>query len=267
MAAYFDMPVTAILASPGSSITWQSVRLGNRDLDPGTWLNLTEQPRTYTEPPRGRFARTIDELVGHLDRPWSRVWRERGGHPAESFAEAWPYGSGAPRQGPWTDIPLGGRGAAYREHRAATLEHATRHHAQAWRAVHRSGRDRGEGSPGQTAGPTHIGPLRLVAPKARAGDETVAERSFPPFSRKGFVRDPCTSARTGPSRSCPRCTRTCRSRRRFFAPGRSRERQVAPIVTPGLCRGPSPLLRSDREGGRADEGDGLENGLRVVFGA
>jgi len=92
VAAYFDMPVTTILASPGSSITWQSVRLGNRDLDPGTWLNLTEQPRTYTEPPRGRFARTIDELVGHLDRPWSRIWRERGGHPAESFAEAWPLG-------------------------------------------------------------------------------------------------------------------------------------------------------------------------------
>jgi hypothetical protein len=39
------------------------------------------------------------------------------------------------------------------------------------------------------------------------------------------------------------------------------ERQAA------LCRGPSPLLRSDREGGRADEGDGLENGLRVAFSA
>jgi hypothetical protein len=42
---------------------------------------------------------------------------------------------------------------------------------------------------------------------------------------------------------------------------------VVPSGRRPLCRGPSPLLRSDREGGRADEGDGLENGLRVAFSA
>jgi transcriptional regulator with XRE-family HTH domain len=90
IAAYFDMPVNTMLTGAGTAIPHsdREVWVGNRTVKADAWTLITT-PRTDQEPPNEIIGPAIDDLVGDLDRPWSRRWRELGGHPAAAFADAW----------------------------------------------------------------------------------------------------------------------------------------------------------------------------------
>jgi transcriptional regulator with XRE-family HTH domain len=78
LAAYFEMPLRALLISPSSLIEMpDGVDVGGRRLEPGDWINLVEQGRSPIEkaPPLAQHA--IDALVGRLSRPWATDWRRR----------------------------------------------------------------------------------------------------------------------------------------------------------------------------------------------
>jgi transcriptional regulator with XRE-family HTH domain len=88
LAAYFDMPVNTLFTGAGTALPYRSVRVGDAIVEAGTWAQIT-YGRSDREPPNENIAPAIDALVGRLDRPWSRLWRERGGHPAMAFMDAW----------------------------------------------------------------------------------------------------------------------------------------------------------------------------------
>jgi len=99
LAAYFDVPINKLFMGAGFQLPYNKVRVGKRSVGAGTWAKLTA-PRSDREPPNEHIQPAIDEVVGDLDRPWSRLWRERGGHPQEAFAEAWRERQGQGRRLP-----------------------------------------------------------------------------------------------------------------------------------------------------------------------
>jgi transcriptional regulator with XRE-family HTH domain len=95
LAAYFEMPIAALLARPevlGPSTVfddWRPVRIGDRLIDVRDWLNVVWQPgRTYNARADKDTRRGIDAVVGNLSRPWARYWRH-GAKAAEAFDRAW----------------------------------------------------------------------------------------------------------------------------------------------------------------------------------
>jgi len=92
LAAYFDMPVNTLLTGAGTALGYSygggRIRVGKKTISAGEWAQLTVG-RTDREPPPEPIQNAIDSLVGKVDRPWSRLWRKQGGHPAMAFLESW----------------------------------------------------------------------------------------------------------------------------------------------------------------------------------
>lgn len=89
LAALFDLDPFHVLLSPGSQVPnpYGSVQVGGATLSIHQWQALWA-PRSQFEPPKGPKRAAIDALVGHVERPWARLWRKRGGHPGLPFREA-----------------------------------------------------------------------------------------------------------------------------------------------------------------------------------
>jgi len=79
IAAFFEMPLRALLISPGSLIEMpDGVDVGDRTLEAGDWINLVEQSRRSPLDEAPKVAQhAIDALVGRLSRPWATAWRRR----------------------------------------------------------------------------------------------------------------------------------------------------------------------------------------------
>lgn len=88
LCTYFEMPVQALLLAPGSTLPYYAVRLGDRVLIPRVWVYLVA-PWNQKRPAPPWTRQAIDDVVGDLDRPWARIWRQRGKHPAAAFAASW----------------------------------------------------------------------------------------------------------------------------------------------------------------------------------
>lgn len=88
LAAYFDLPPVALITGPGTSLMYQEVQLGGRSLPARDWLNLWTQWDWQAEPSPRHHRAAINRLFSVGDRPWARLWRRYGGHPAKAFREA-----------------------------------------------------------------------------------------------------------------------------------------------------------------------------------
>jgi transcriptional regulator with XRE-family HTH domain len=88
IAAFFEMPLRALLISPGSLIEMpDGIDVGDRTIEPGDWINLVEQGRSspLDEAPK-LTQQAIDALVGRLSRPWATRWRRRSKKAPETKA-------------------------------------------------------------------------------------------------------------------------------------------------------------------------------------
>lgn len=106
VAAYFEMPVQAVLARPevlGASSAfdeWRPIRIGERLVDVRDWLNAVWQSgRSYDDRPDTATWRAIDAVVGNLRRPWAAYWR-RGDDAARAFHRARTEREDRKRSGP-----------------------------------------------------------------------------------------------------------------------------------------------------------------------
>jgi transcriptional regulator with XRE-family HTH domain len=82
VAAFFEMPLSSLLASPGSAVSVGTVKVGKRRLHFADWANLVEQGRGPLEKAGSLVQRAIDALVGDLPRPWAKRWRRSGNGPS-----------------------------------------------------------------------------------------------------------------------------------------------------------------------------------------
>jgi len=87
VAAFFEMPLFGIVASPGGLVTQRWIDVGRRRLGFADWMNLIEQKRGPLDPAPAPVRRAIDTLVKGLPRPWAVKWRRSGNGPS-AFAEA-----------------------------------------------------------------------------------------------------------------------------------------------------------------------------------
>jgi transcriptional regulator with XRE-family HTH domain len=106
VAAYFEMPVQAVLARPevlGASSAfdeWRPIRIGERLVDVRDWLNAVWQSgRSHDDRPDTATRRAIDAVVGNLRRPWAAYWR-RGDDAARAFQRARTERDDRKRSGP-----------------------------------------------------------------------------------------------------------------------------------------------------------------------
>jgi transcriptional regulator with XRE-family HTH domain len=106
VAAYFEMPVQALLARPevlGPSAVfdeWRPIRIGERLVDVRDWLNVVWQGgRGRDDRPDTATRRAIDAVVGDLRRPWAANWR-RGDEAARAFHRARTERDDRKRSGP-----------------------------------------------------------------------------------------------------------------------------------------------------------------------
>jgi transcriptional regulator with XRE-family HTH domain len=106
LAAYFEMPVPAVLARPevlGPSTVfeqWRPIRIGDRLIDVRDWLNAVwQRGRTQNDRADTDTRRGIDSIVGNLQRPWAAYWR-RGAKAAQAFHRAWTERDDRKRSGP-----------------------------------------------------------------------------------------------------------------------------------------------------------------------
>jgi transcriptional regulator with XRE-family HTH domain len=106
LAAYFEMPVPALLARPevlGPSTVfdeWRPIRVGDRLIDVRDWLNAVwQRGRSYNDRADTDTRRGIDAIVGNLRRPWAAYWR-RGAEPAQAFHRARTERDDRKRSGP-----------------------------------------------------------------------------------------------------------------------------------------------------------------------
>jgi transcriptional regulator with XRE-family HTH domain len=106
LAAYFEMPVPALLARPevlGPSTVfeeWRPIRVGDRLIDVRDWLNAVwQRGRSYNDPADTDTRRGIDAIVGNLRRPWAAYWR-RGAKAAQAFHRARTERDDRKRSGP-----------------------------------------------------------------------------------------------------------------------------------------------------------------------
>lgn len=92
IAAYFDMPLSAILGTPGGQPNREEstdgVDVGGQTLSFLDWVRLAMTTRHVDEKASKGERDAIDSLVGSSDRPWARQWRRAGGHPAQHFIQA-----------------------------------------------------------------------------------------------------------------------------------------------------------------------------------
>ena len=111
IAAYFEMPLHAIIAAPQDRGSLElfaphvfglpnTVEVGRRALPFVVWFDLVSQTsiddeqserlraRSALEPPPPWVQRSIDTLIGRVRRPWARLWRKEGGHPGGAFTKA-----------------------------------------------------------------------------------------------------------------------------------------------------------------------------------
>jgi transcriptional regulator with XRE-family HTH domain len=109
LAAYFDMPVNAILISPGGSPPYSAVRVGDKVVSIRTWVNLC-MPREHMKPAGEYQAKAADDLMDGLPRPWAKRWRECGGAPGVPYQEAREEALGARSRHPGPIFLLTGRG-------------------------------------------------------------------------------------------------------------------------------------------------------------
>lgn len=106
LAAYFEMPVPALLARPevlGPSTVfdeWRPIRVGDRLIDVRDWLNAVwQRGRSYNDRADTDTRRGIDAIVGNLRRPWSAYWRG-GAEAAQAFHRARTERDDRKRSGP-----------------------------------------------------------------------------------------------------------------------------------------------------------------------
>jgi transcriptional regulator with XRE-family HTH domain len=106
LAAYFEMPVPALLARPevlGPSMVfdeWRPIRVGDRLIDVRDWLNAVwQRGRWYNDRADTDTRRGIDAIVGNLRRPWAAHWR-RGAEAAQAFHRARTERDDRKRSGP-----------------------------------------------------------------------------------------------------------------------------------------------------------------------
>lgn len=89
IAAFLEMPLRALLISPGGLIEIpDGVDVGDRSLDPTDWINLVEQDRSPIEGAPKLTQQAIDALVGRLPRPWATVWRRRSKKAPDAYMAA-----------------------------------------------------------------------------------------------------------------------------------------------------------------------------------
>jgi transcriptional regulator with XRE-family HTH domain len=110
LAAYFDMPVNAILGSPGGSPPYSTVRVGNKVVRLRTWKGLVA-PRNHMEPAGEHQAKAADDLMDSLPRPWAKRWRKSGEAPGIPYKEAREEALGARTRHPGPIFVLTGKGS------------------------------------------------------------------------------------------------------------------------------------------------------------
>lgn len=90
LAAYFEMPLRALLVSPSSAIYMpDGVDVGDRSLEAEDWINLVEQGRR--SPLQGAPKATqhaTDALVGRVSRPWATGLRRRSKKAPDAYMAA-----------------------------------------------------------------------------------------------------------------------------------------------------------------------------------
>ena len=90
LAAYFEMPLHALLVAPGGMIPTREVEVGGREVDVFDWRSLVAQAgRRQDELPNPLTRKAIDVFTSGLERPWAQAWRKKKGHPAEAFDQSW----------------------------------------------------------------------------------------------------------------------------------------------------------------------------------
>jgi transcriptional regulator with XRE-family HTH domain len=90
LAALFEVSLYGLLHSPSGKQDDIPIRLGERAIPRGKWAALIADRRLapFVEPAGPVLRGGIDEVVGGLDRPWARIWRERGGSAVSAYAES-----------------------------------------------------------------------------------------------------------------------------------------------------------------------------------
>jgi transcriptional regulator with XRE-family HTH domain len=82
VAAFFEVPLSGLIVSPGGAVSIGTVKVGRRRLRVEEWVNLIEQGRGPLEKAGSLVQRAIDALVGDLPRPWAKRWRRSGNGPS-----------------------------------------------------------------------------------------------------------------------------------------------------------------------------------------
>jgi transcriptional regulator with XRE-family HTH domain len=92
LAAYFEMPVRALLGTPGGAPTRDAVAegldVGGRTIPFRDWVMLTMDARSPMESASRPVRRAIDFFTGQLPRLWARSWRREGGPPGSHYIAA-----------------------------------------------------------------------------------------------------------------------------------------------------------------------------------
>ena len=79
LASFFDLRPQVLLTTPGGQPPYSAVRLGDRTLPLDEWIRLWAGGDDTDR------RKAIDRLMRGVARPWTKLWRKAGGHPAEPF--------------------------------------------------------------------------------------------------------------------------------------------------------------------------------------
>jgi transcriptional regulator with XRE-family HTH domain len=95
LATFFELPIWTLATQLSLRADDRDVVLGDRRLSWQQWTQLWHERRDLK---KGRdherraspeICKAIDQVVGHLDRPWAGIWRDQGGHAAPAYQQAW----------------------------------------------------------------------------------------------------------------------------------------------------------------------------------